>query len=870
MFERQKRQVFETMAGCRWRDVVQNVPSRLSRGLPSVILAVLLNALDAASTGLLVFPSAQQSPAFANLQVQAMSIYIMSTIMSQLVMTLGGSLFPGALGSMLIEVLPFVRGIATDIQGRLGADSPKLLPTVLAAYAITSFLIGFCFLALGLLRMGWMVEYIPSTVLNGTIGAIGLSLFMLGLELTLPPVSSEITLPSTKNVLFTAQHAPLLVASVVPTVLLCVSMRSEKFSKLTRGLTDHAMYVPTYVISIAAVFWITVAAKGYANGPGMETLAATGWLFTVQASPGDSDGQSALWNYWKLFDLNLIEWGAMVAATQNILLLLIIGVLNLPIFIPAMGVMLNEPAYNMDWELVGHGLSNIFSGAVGSLPNLVVLANSRLFTFANGGRPEALVATGFTVVLFFYSTHLLTYVPTIVASTLVLFLGLDLLIEALWTSALELLWSEWTVVLGTVLACTVIGFLPGFLIGLGLAILQHLGWELYDSRALSVTIYQHASRKNKSLFALVIAMAKENQVIHTDRDVNSPPRASGRKASSVTSLSLHDGCWADSSPTDVISVSGNLFFATIPSLEHQLEVALKKATNQVVLDFSNAHRCETCVGQLIKRKVQQYSSEVRPQPLSFAGFQPDSGLVLDLSRGGISCFWPQFSEAERGEDEISCYPELSHALSAWSNLPQSSPSRTSDDDVLRAADALLGGVNTGHSIRTAFPEESISIHRLGAGQWIEIHAPSCVFIVQGAFKVREAIKPLDDFPKTRWAYQSRRDFATMIAAALRVALNKGRRVIYGTKPTLDDESYPERAPLLGSIDGNVVLRTGDCYCVQDQSDLERSGEAQSIIAMCENCWAISLPGGEDVEAVRQFLARLEMNRAESNGRIWRL
>lgn len=308
-----------------------------------------------------------------------------------------------------------------------------------------------------------------------------MSLFALGLELTLPPATDDAASSPMQNVLFTAERIPLLATTILPTIVLCVSMRSERLSKLTKGLTEHSMYVPAYVISIAVLFWIIVTIQGSANDRGMEALAAKGWLFTVQKSSGNSSGLEPAWNYWQLFDFHLIEWSAMGAAVQNILLLLIIGVLNLPIFIPAMGVMLDEPSYNMNWELIGHGLSNLFSGAVGSLPNLVVLANSRLFTFAGGGRLEALVATGFTIILFFFSGHLLTFVPTIVASILVLFLGLDLVIEALWTSALELMWSEWMVVLGTVLACTFIDFLPGFFIGLGLAILQHFGWEMHDS-----------------------------------------------------------------------------------------------------------------------------------------------------------------------------------------------------------------------------------------------------------------------------------------------------------------------------------------------------------------------------------------------------
>lgn len=154
MLRRHKDSFKEKLSACKWR----HAPKRLYQGLPSVVLAVLLNTLDAASTGLLIFPSAQQGPAFADLQVQSMSIYIMSTIISQLTMSLGGSLFPGALGSMLIEVLPFLRGIAMDIQASLEHDSPKLLPTVVTAYAMTSFLIAFCFLVLGLLRLGWMVS----------------------------------------------------------------------------------------------------------------------------------------------------------------------------------------------------------------------------------------------------------------------------------------------------------------------------------------------------------------------------------------------------------------------------------------------------------------------------------------------------------------------------------------------------------------------------------------------------------------------------------------------------------------------------------------------------------------------------------------
>lgn len=77
--------------------------------------------------------------------------------MSQITMTAGGSKFPGALGSMLIEVLPFLRSIAKQIQDELGDGHPSLIPTVLTAYCLTSFLVGAVFVCLAVFRCGRLV-----------------------------------------------------------------------------------------------------------------------------------------------------------------------------------------------------------------------------------------------------------------------------------------------------------------------------------------------------------------------------------------------------------------------------------------------------------------------------------------------------------------------------------------------------------------------------------------------------------------------------------------------------------------------------------------------------------------------------------------
>ena len=126
------------------------------------------------------------------------------------------------------------------------------------------------------------------------------------------------------------------------------------------------------MFTIVGIFWAVVAGTALANKPGMTYLADVGWLFTVQVDTTTTAAQHQAWNYWASFDFPLVEWSAMTAAIQDIVLVVVIGVLNLPIYIPTMALTLDVANYDMDHEFLGHGVSNIMAGAVGTIPNLVV------------------------------------------------------------------------------------------------------------------------------------------------------------------------------------------------------------------------------------------------------------------------------------------------------------------------------------------------------------------------------------------------------------------------------------------------------------------------------------------------------------------
>ena len=69
--------------------------------LPAVILGLLLNILDALSYGMILFPLGQ--PIFEKLGPDGISMFYVSCIISQLVYSLGGSVFKGGIGSEMVQ-----------------------------------------------------------------------------------------------------------------------------------------------------------------------------------------------------------------------------------------------------------------------------------------------------------------------------------------------------------------------------------------------------------------------------------------------------------------------------------------------------------------------------------------------------------------------------------------------------------------------------------------------------------------------------------------------------------------------------------------------------------------------------------------------
>ena len=344
-----------------WHDALSATaePVRL---LPAVILGLLMNVLDGVSYGMITFPTSY--PIFSSFGGDGVSMFFMTCILSQLVFSLGGSIFGGGNGSMQIEVVPFYHILVKTIIDEVGEDNPgAIISTTLAAYALSSIFIGLTFLLLGWLRLGRLIEFFPRHILVGCIGGVGVFLIETGLE-----VSGRLEAEEgfqwnweTLDYFIQSWH---LVSLWLPPLLLAVLLRmiTHKFS--------HPLIFPAYFMVIPVVFYVVVFGILRTN---FSNLRHQGWVFDI----GDA-ADAPFYRYFTYIDFSQTSFRALMATIPTQLALTFFGILHVPLNIPALGISVAEDNVDTDRELIGHGISNLAAGLAFSGPNYITYVNSVL------------------------------------------------------------------------------------------------------------------------------------------------------------------------------------------------------------------------------------------------------------------------------------------------------------------------------------------------------------------------------------------------------------------------------------------------------------------------------------------------------------
>ncbi|SCV02950.1 LAMI_0H04280g1_1 [Lachancea mirantina] len=422
--------------------------------LPAVVLGLLLNILDALSYGMIIFPITE--PVFSHLGTSGISMFYVSSIVSQLIFSGGFSSFGDAIGSEMIEITPFYHAMAGSIMRSLPGQDNEIISTTVVCYALSSMVTGIVFYLLGKMRLGKIVGFFPRHILIGCIGGVGYFLIITGFEVSTRVAKFEYN----KEFLFSLFTSLDLFAKWAFPLALAVILI------LIQHLFDNSLVLPTFYIVALVLFHFIVA---IVPGLSLEELRKIGWIF-------DKTSSSEQWyDFYRLYNFKAVQWSLVLQQLPTMLALTFFGILHVPINVPALAISVGVDKFDVDKELIAHGYSNFFSGLIGSVQNYLVYTNSMLFIRAGAdsslaGLLLALATFGVMVT----GPVIVSFIPICIVGSLIFLLGYELIKEALYDTWGKLNRFEYLTVVIIVFTMGVFDFVLGIIVGILIACFSFL------------------------------------------------------------------------------------------------------------------------------------------------------------------------------------------------------------------------------------------------------------------------------------------------------------------------------------------------------------------------------------------------------------
>ncbi|KAI1419021.1 sulfate transporter family-domain-containing protein [Xylaria sp. FL1777] len=572
--------------------------------LPAVIVGLLLNILDALSYGMILFPLG--NPVFASLGPAGISIFYVSTIISQLTFSLA-STFKGGVGSELIEVVPFFHNMAATITAIVGEDNPDaVIATTITSFAISSMLTGTVFYLVGRFRLGYIIGFIPRHILIGCIGGVGWFLIATGFEVSARLGEFHYDLETAQR-LFRADTLPLWLIPLALAVILF---------GLQRKISSRYL-LPAYILCIPFIFYFVVLSL---DSLSPERLRKTGWIFEAP------EAEQPWWYFWTLYKFELVHWGAIMDTVGAMFALTFFSLLHVPINVPALAQNTGEDNLKLDHELKLHGVSNFISGLAGSIQNYLVFANTIFFIRSGGdSRLAGFLLAALTFVVMTIGPATIGFIPVMMVGTLIFVLGFELLLDALVTPRRKLKLVEYLTIVVIVLTMGIYDFVVGIFVGLILAF---------------VSAIFHASQ--------VSAI----RATYTGEQVGSMVRRNP---------SQHHYLQKVGTQTYVIKLSGFLFFGTIVGVEEKIRELIsddafrRRPIRYMILDLRHVTGIDFSAAEGFKTISRLLHG--KGVNLLISGKDAESSVGLDLRAVGL------------GSDDIDVkfMPDLNSALESSEN-----------------------------------------------------------------------------------------------------------------------------------------------------------------------------------------------------------
>lgn len=420
-----------------WVSPVPHMPVSFANILAGALIA-LVNISVAISSAALLFSGMD-----SRLLAAGIGIMLVGTVVSGL----GGTLFSGfhaVICSPRAAVIPVLAIMLLGIYGDLGADyNPATETTLIVAVLVSTVVTGLFLLLLGKLRLGKLVRYIPYPVTGGFFAGIGY-LFVEG----------GLTVAGGREAQFPLLWDWNYFQLVTPALLLALCFIVGK------SLRDNRLAVPAILFLSIAIFYLVLALEDIS----LAEAAANGLLPVIESTTG-------LLPVVHLENLALVDWMAILRQIDGIAVVALLSAMVLLLDVSGIEVITRRDL-DPDHELQVMGYTNVASGLLGGVSGVHDASDTALVNRLGGNhRLAGYVYAGLVALAIVAGTRFLELVPTFVLGGLLIYVGLEFLINWLWKARNELPLSDYVVVVLILVVIIFSDILQGVTFGLFVAII---------------------------------------------------------------------------------------------------------------------------------------------------------------------------------------------------------------------------------------------------------------------------------------------------------------------------------------------------------------------------------------------------------------
>mmetsp|Transcript_6977 Transcript_6977/g.19685 ORF Transcript_6977/g.19685 Transcript_6977/m.19685 type:complete len:866 (+) Transcript_6977:118-2715(+) len=417
-----------------------------------------------------------QEPEFQPYQSKLVRLVFLSAATHQLVFTCR-SCVPGAVGQVQDVGLIFLSSISTAVvlRGREShAGFEDTLASVLLLLTLTTTLVGIMVVVVARCKLANLVQYVPVPVVGGYLAYVGFFICVSGLEL-----ATGISLKTPQQFLGLFSAASL--ARLAPAVAAW-----QVFSNTVRHFTKP-IALPVALVAVVAVFYLVL----YSTGHRIEDAQQAGWL------PAPDEPMPRFWEVWKLFRVQdwpaNIDWGVIPSQLPNIFALFIVVAFGSCMDIAAIQAQCSDELdFNNELELIG--ISNAVVGVAGVGYTGSYIFSQTLFNMRFGASG---VITGIPIIISELALMMLPsspvqYIPQFFFGGLMVWLGVDIMVDWLVTSWGKLRKIEYCLIWITFFSVTIWGLETGIVVG----IISAMAVFAFEYSQLSVTCFNVSASRS--------------------------------------------------------------------------------------------------------------------------------------------------------------------------------------------------------------------------------------------------------------------------------------------------------------------------------------------------------------------------------------